>query len=200
MYRNCVMAGSDIAYIIFRKKNKTIINIVRKRLVAYIRKTAPKRHVEKLIPNFDPGCRRIIVDPDYLSSLHRPNVELKWDAIEEIVPEGIKLKGTDGEIQPIDCIILGTGFSFDMSHLSIRGRSGQTVTEYYKTQGGPTAYLGTCMPGFPNLFTLTGPNVATGHASVIFSDEVQVSLSRCLVLLKGLSLMEYCTRFNLPCS
>lgn len=30
------------------------------------------------------------------------------------------------------------------------------MQEYFASQGGPTAYLGSCMPGFPNLFTLLG--------------------------------------------
>jgi cation diffusion facilitator CzcD-associated flavoprotein CzcO len=50
------------------------------------------------------------VDPGYLSSLHRPNVSLKWDTIEEIVEEGIKLK--TGEVVPLDVIVFGTGYSF----------------------------------------------------------------------------------------
>ena len=30
------------------------------------------------------------------------------------------------------------------------------MREYYSAQGGPTAYIGSCMPGFPNLFILLG--------------------------------------------
>lgn len=54
------------------------------------------------------------------------------------------------------------------------------------------AYLGSCIPGFPNLYIVLGmfekyhtqkartqlflgPNVASGHASIIFSEEAQVS-------------------------
>ena len=39
-----------------------------------------------------PGCKRIIVDPGYLESLHRPNVTLNFDTIERIVPRGVQLK------------------------------------------------------------------------------------------------------------
>lgn len=49
-----------------------------------------------------------------------------------------------------------------------------TLSEYYDSKGGPEAYLGTTTPGFPNYFILMGANTATGHASVIFSEEVQV--------------------------
>jgi len=56
-----------------------------------------------------PGCKRIIVDPDYLKSLHRPNVSLNWDGIEEVVEEEIRLK--TGEVIPLDIIVFGTGYS-----------------------------------------------------------------------------------------
>ena len=67
------------------------------------------------------------------------------------------------------------------------------MIEYFHSQGGATAYLGSAIPKFPNLFVLLGtlrssrlsemclpipapgPNVATGHASVIFSEECQVN-------------------------
>jgi cation diffusion facilitator CzcD-associated flavoprotein CzcO len=56
-----------------------------------------------------PGCKRIIVDPGYLESLHRPNVTLNFDTIERIVPSGVQLK--TGQVIPLDVLIFGTGFS-----------------------------------------------------------------------------------------
>jgi cation diffusion facilitator CzcD-associated flavoprotein CzcO len=38
------------------------------------------------------GCKRIIIDTDYLAALHRPNVDLNWDGIQEIVEDGIVTK------------------------------------------------------------------------------------------------------------
>ena len=40
--------------------------------------------------------------------------------------------------------------------LKVKGSKGLTTKEYWESQGGPTGYLGTCMPGFPNLFTIMG--------------------------------------------
>jgi hypothetical protein len=72
------------------------------------------------------------------------------------------------------------------------GKGGQSLLEYFETRGGPEGYLGTTFPGFPNFFTILGscaiqmvqtnlislqfpgPNVITGHASAIFSEEQQV--------------------------
>lgn len=61
--------------------------------------------------------------------------------------------------------------------VDVRGNNGKLLSEFYKSQGGPTAYLGTTAPGFPNMFTLMGPNTVTGHASVIFSEESQVCIN-----------------------
>ncbi|PFH54195.1 hypothetical protein AMATHDRAFT_478 [Amanita thiersii Skay4041] len=171
-YRNLIMARSDLMFLIFRKSNKRILALTRRMFAAYIKKVAPKDQLEKLIPTYSPGCKRIIVDPGYLKCLHQPNVNLRWEGIDSIVEEGIKLK--TGEIVPLDVIIFGTGYSLEPADITIRGRKGKTMREYDNEHGGAAAYAGSCRPGFPNLFTLLGPNVASGHASVIFSEEAQV--------------------------
>ena len=62
--------------------------------------------------------------------------------------------------------------------VDIRGAEGLSLGEYYAKyhDGVPVAHLGTTVPTFPNLFTLMGPNLASGHASVVFAIETQVSL------------------------
>ena len=78
-----------------------------------------------------------------------------------------------GGLLRFDVIILATGyatvrfpvsvlwlannvFQQDKYPLIVRGAGGQTVQEYHDNQEGPTAYLGTCIPGFPNFFLLSG--------------------------------------------
>lgn len=60
--------------------------------------------------------------------------------------------------------------------IPIRGLNDQTIQEYYDAYGAPRAYLGTTLPGFPNFYMLSGPNTATGHSSVLYSEELQVRL------------------------
>ncbi|THU87244.1 FAD/NAD(P)-binding domain-containing protein [Dendrothele bispora CBS 962.96] len=173
-YRNMLMARSDLSFLIFRKSNKRLLAIARKQMTKYILKVGPKNQLNKLVPDYPPGCKRILVDPGYLQCLHRPNVTLKWDTIESVVEDGIKLK--TGETVPLDVIIFGTGFSLEAADFDLRGNKGTTIKEYFASKGGPTAYLGVAVPGFPNSFILLGPNVASGHASVIFSEEAQIQL------------------------
>ncbi|KAI0064568.1 FAD/NAD(P)-binding domain-containing protein [Artomyces pyxidatus] len=177
-YRAFIMASLDFNYVVFREGSPAQ-NIARKRLTEYIERMAPKEYHDQLIPKYPPGCKRMIVDPSYLSSLARPNLNLEWTAIDEIVEEGIKLK--TGEVVPLDVIIFGTGFELLPPRLEIKGTKG-TLSEYFKAHGGAAAYLGLAAPTFPNLFMLLGPNSAGGHASVIFVEETQ--LQHALVLIK----------------
>ncbi|KAF8911968.1 hypothetical protein CPB84DRAFT_1671255, partial [Gymnopilus junonius] len=176
-YRNLIMARSDLSFLIFRKDNEWLIKLAKKDLTAYIKKMAPERELKNLIPT--PGCKRIIVDSGYLQSLKQSNVCLRWDTIDSIVENGIKMKS--GEVIPLDVIIFSTGYSVEAEHLKVRGSKGVTIDEYFASKGGPYAYLGSCIPGFPNQFLLLGPNVASGHASIIFSEEAQINFALQLI-------------------
>ncbi|THH10708.1 hypothetical protein EW145_g1154 [Phellinidium pouzarii] len=143
-----------------------------KSLTEHIEATAPKEYVSKLIPDYAPGCRRILLDTGYMKSLHQENVTLVWDNIGKVVPEGIVKK--DGELIPLDVIVLATGFDLESMQVDMKGSGGKTMQEYFNEQGGPTAYLGTTVPGFPNYFMLMGPNTTTGHNSIVFSEEAQI--------------------------
>ncbi|TFK35451.1 hypothetical protein BDQ12DRAFT_688163 [Crucibulum laeve] len=146
--------------------------ILAKFMGMYIRYTAPKQYHRELTPNYPPGCKRIIFDTNYLAALHRPNLTLNWDGIESIVEAGILTK--KGETIPFDIIILSTGFAADEFPIPITGNKSYTIQKYFESQGGGKAYLGTAYPAFPNFFTICGPNTATGHTSVIYSNEVQI--------------------------
>jgi len=110
-------------------------------------------------------------DQGYLESLGRPNVRLTFDNITRIEPDGILME--TGEKVHLDVIICATGFVTDEYSLDVRGTRG-TLKEYNNAHGGPTAYLGTTVPGFPNFFMMQGPNTITGHTSAIFSEEAQI--------------------------
>jgi hypothetical protein len=60
----------------------------------------------------------------------------------------------------------------------VRGTEGLSLGEYYAKYHNNVsiAHLGTTIPTFPNLFMVVGPNVASGHASVVFAIETHVNL------------------------
>ncbi|KAH7889434.1 hypothetical protein F5I97DRAFT_1994531 [Phlebopus sp. FC_14] len=162
---------ADLLWILYKDK-LPIGNLAGKLMTRYMRATAPAKYIHKLIPSYPPGCKRIVVDPGYLAALHRPNVSLRWDTIQEIVEDGIML--STGEKIPLDVIIFATGFYMVDKRLSFRGLNGVAQEEYFESEGGATAYYGTLFPGFPNYFSIVGPNSGTGHASLIYSIEVQI--------------------------
>ena len=61
------------------------------------------------------------------------------------------------------CVKLPVHIGDDENDLTfqVRGSDGRTMDQYYKENGGPTAYYGTMTAGFPNLFILSGEESTT---------------------------------------
>ncbi|HWA92736.1 MAG TPA: NAD(P)/FAD-dependent oxidoreductase [Rhizomicrobium sp.] len=160
--------------------------MLRKMLIAKIQEQLPTRPdlVEKVVPDYPFGSKRSVRDNGvYLAALARDNVELVTTGIDEIVPEGIKTK--DGKTREFDVIVYGTGFhaSDFLRTYKIVGRGGEELHERWK--GDARAYLGMTVPGFPNFFTIYGPNTnIVVNGSIIFFSEASVRyIVECLKLL-----------------
>ncbi|MCU1663335.1 MAG: cyclohexanone monooxygenase [Pseudonocardia sp.] len=115
---------------------------------------------ELLIPKGHPfGCKRNPLDSGYFEAFNLPHVHLvdvKSNSIAEITPAGVKLE--DGASYEFDAIVYATGFDAmtgPLNKIDIRGRGGQLLRD--KWTEGPRTYLGLTSAGFPNLFTITGP-------------------------------------------
>lgn len=127
----------------------------------------------KLTPDYTLGCKRILLANDYYPALQRDHVEVVTDAIEGVTPAGVRT--ADGEEREVDVIVLCTGFraADDLAPFEITGLDGRDLGESWRD--GAEAYLGTAISGFPNLFTLVGPNTGLGHSSMVFMIESQVN-------------------------
>jgi cation diffusion facilitator CzcD-associated flavoprotein CzcO len=125
-------------------------------------------------PDYTIGCKRIILSSTLYPALCRSNVSLhpKNDAIAEINERGIVT--TQGKQVDLDLIVYSTGYDATDGVISypVIGKGGKTVGDFWAEY--PRAYLGTTMPGFPNLFVVTGPNTGIGHTSAIFVIEAQL--------------------------
>ena len=125
-----------------------------------------------LTPTFAPGCKRLLQSNEFYPALQADNVDVVTDPVVEVAPNG--LVTADGVKHEVDTIVWATGFrvtDHPMAH-RVRGRAGTTLAEAWGP-GGPRAYLGTTVSGFPNLFLLSGPNTAIGHTSLLYMLESQ---------------------------
>lgn len=98
---------------------------------AYIRQASPAKYHDFLIPKTEVGCKRRVMDSDYLQSLHRDNVELVYeDPIREIVEHGLLTKS--GRFVSADAIVLANGFQVQQPLLSLNlfGEGGISVAEH----------------------------------------------------------------------
>jgi cation diffusion facilitator CzcD-associated flavoprotein CzcO len=136
-----------------------------------------------LKPNYELGCKRVLVSDDYYPSLIRPNVELITEEIAEVREHSIVT--ADGVERPVEVLIFGTGFRATEPLIGIRlvGRGGVEIHDAWRER--MSAYLGVTVSGFPNLFLLLGPNTGLGHNSVVLMIEAQVRyVMSCLALMK----------------
>ena len=134
---------------------------------------------KKLTPDYPLGCKRILLSDDYYQTLLRPNVSLVTDGIERITREGLRTKA--GHSIDADAIVLATGFEATnfLEGLDVFGRGGQSLHERFETR--LSAYRGVSYPGFPNFYTILGPNTGLGHSSMILIIEAQANyIRRCV--------------------
>jgi len=127
---------------------------------------------ESLTPTDHPyGTKRPPIDTGYYEAYNRDNVSLvdvSNSPIVAITPRGLRTADAEYEF---DIIIFATGFDAmtgALLKIDIRGTGGQTLAE--KWEGGPLAYLGLQVAGFPNMFTVTGP----GSPSVLTNMPVAI--------------------------
>ncbi len=126
---------------------------------------------ERLRPEYRAACKRLIISPNFYEAMQAPQTDLVTEAIESIVPEGVRTK--DGVLHELDVLVLATGYHADafMRPMNIIGRDGRTLNDAWSER--PNAYLSISIPDFPNFFMLNGPNGPVGNFSLIEVAELQ---------------------------
>jgi cation diffusion facilitator CzcD-associated flavoprotein CzcO len=128
--------------------------------------------IEKLTPDHPIGAKRAVASDDYYPATLKPNVTIAR-AVDRMDERG--LIDVDGKRHDLDIVVLATGFRAAdyLSNVRIAGREGADLHNIWN--GEPTAFLGTCVPGFPNFFMLYGPNSNSG--TLIFLLECQAKFA-----------------------
>ncbi|MGZ5403096.1 MAG: flavin-containing monooxygenase [Nocardioides sp.] len=131
----------------------------------------------RLTPDFQIGCKRILISNSYYPAIASGHVELVTDQIARVTEDSIVT--ADGSERPIDVLVIATGFHTTDQPIAhhIVGREGRSLAETW-ADGGMAAYKGTTVHGFPNYFSIVGPNTGLGHSSMVLMIESQVAYVR----------------------
>jgi len=141
---------------------------------------------ELLCPKIIIGAKRLCLDTNYYQTFnlaHVKLVDISGAPIEEILPNGLRARGTDYEL---DVIVLATGFDAmtgALLNIDIRGANGASLRE--KWQAGTPNFLGLTMAGFPNLFAINGPGSPSVFTNMMPAIEHHVKwVAECLCYLR----------------
>ncbi|AWB81081.1 4-hydroxyacetophenone monooxygenase [Corynebacterium yudongzhengii] len=126
----------------------------------------------QLTPDYEPGCKRILLAEDFYRAFNRDNVELEDSALERV--EGATLISAAGNEVEADVIILCTGFDVSEPKYArvVFGEDGRSLSEHWGE--GETPGWTMFERGFPNLVAVNARNTGLGHNSLIYIIESQV--------------------------
>lgn len=158
---------------VFERKPAAVAEL-RRTVMSRIRSAiADPEIIAALTPDYEPGCKRILVSDDYYPALGADHVTL--------LPHGVtgltetEVVAADGSVTPVDVVIFCTGYR-------LGGREdGRPAVEVYGRRGAelratlgraPEAYRSVSVPGFPNYFVIGGINGAPGHAPLFLVSEI----------------------------
>jgi cation diffusion facilitator CzcD-associated flavoprotein CzcO len=152
-----------------RRANDTAAEYIKKKIRAIVRDP----NTAAILADIDHpyAAKRPPIDTDYFETFNRDNVtlvDLRAEPIERITAAGIRTRARE---YPLDILVFATGFDAmtgPLIRMDIRGRGGLKLGEAWRD--GPQTYLGLQAPGFPNLFTVTGP----GSPSVLTNMPVAI--------------------------
>lgn len=141
------------------------------------------------VPDYPPGAKRMLRDNGvWPAALKDPKVFVETRPITALSESGVTVAedgGDQGHQHPLDVIIYATGFraSEFLAPMQITGIQGKNLHEWWA--GEARAYLGMCMPGFPNFFCMYGPNTnLVVHGSLIlFAESSAHYILQCLRML-----------------
>ena len=131
---------------------------------------------ETLCPKDYPvGTKRPCLDTEYYATFNRPNVrlvDLRKTPITQMTPVGLD---TTEESFEFDVVVYATGFDAMTGSLvavDVRGVGGVSLKEAWAD--GPMTYLGLAVTGFPNFYTVTGPQSPSVLSNMMVSIEQHI--------------------------
>lgn len=123
------------------KAREQIANDLRK----YITSTASPDFHDILIPAYDFGAKRPVMDHGYLASTFRDNFDLvKCDGLVRVEDDSRTIIDAAGHSHYTDIVVLANGFATQdlLTPMIVRGRNGASLQEEWHSKGGSEAYMG----------------------------------------------------------
>ncbi|MFJ8113803.1 flavin-containing monooxygenase [Streptomyces sp. NPDC096132] len=157
------------------RRNPGIRRLQQRQARKFLARTVPDPQLRaKLTPDYEIGCKRILMTNEYLPALARPNVTVVDSALSELTEQSVI--AANGEEHPVDAVVFATGFDITDAPVfdRIHGRDGQSLAQTWK--GRPHFYKGgTTVAGFPNFFNICSGGAGSGHASMVWQAEAQTA-------------------------
>ncbi|MFD2180012.1 flavin-containing monooxygenase [Veronia pacifica] len=176
LVRYAIYWGLETRMVGFKYSQWMMKNVPQRQAMWHLKKQVENEELRKsLTPDYTIGCKRIILSNDLLKTYNRNNTHLylRENGIKEINKRGILT--TQGKQVDLDLIVYATGYDATDGVISypIKGKNNLNIAQVWEDY--PRAYVGTTLPGFPNLFLSCGPNSGIGHTSAIFIIESQMN-------------------------
>jgi len=143
-------------------------NELRERIIDTMRQRlgGDEQWLQRVLPDYAPGCKRLTPAPGYLEALRHEKVDYITDPIVRVDKTGIIT--ADGRHHEVDVIITATGFELGFtSHFPVIGSDGIDLRDKWSPDGEigyPESYLGVMAPGCPNYFTILQ---VSSHADLV---------------------------------
>lgn len=126
----------------------------------------------KLTPDYEIGCKRVLISNEYFPTFEQPHVTLETSGFTGFV-DG-KAVAASGNEYELDALVLATGFEAAKPIYAPHFVNGEGRSLEDEWRDGMHAYGSITVNGFPNLFLINGPNTGLGHNSVLFVIESQI--------------------------
>lgn len=172
MVRRAISWGREL-YVLGFAIRPAVMAVPRRMALRHLEHQVPDPALRaRLTPDYEMGCKRILISNDFYPALSRDNVELVASGLAEVGARSVT--AVDGTQRAVDVLVFGTGFQIKDPPISkrLRGRDGRTLAEVWG--GSMHAHRGAAVPGFPNAFLTSGPNTGLGHTSQLLMIEAQV--------------------------
>ena len=144
-------------------------------LAAYIESQVDDPELlEEVVPDYPPfGTRMLQDNGTWLATLARQDVELVPSGVERLTQDSVV--ASDGTEFEVDAVVWATGFEVGkLPAIDVAGRDGTRLSQVWGDE--PKMHLGITVPGFPNFFTIVGPNTGVLHSgNLIIVSECQVN-------------------------